>query len=134
MFDIFSMFSVLYQLESKLKCQVMFLGWCFKHFLLLLTLYGNTRCLVQIHGSVGIVRMLIIDSISSLISPILGGSGSQGTHLVCARIFLFQACYKITVICFFFYIFFLGLCGLMWMCPMALVTCFELLDEYQDVP
>ncbi|KAI4386017.1 hypothetical protein MLD38_003992 [Melastoma candidum] len=55
-FDIFSMFALLHQLEAKLKSQV--------------------------RGSVGVVRLLIIDSISSLISPILSGSGSQGRALM----------------------------------------------------
>ncbi|KAL5581088.1 hypothetical protein UlMin_013530 [Ulmus minor] len=55
-FDIFTMFAVLHQLEISLRMQLQ---------------SGDHR-----------VRLLIIDSISSLITPILGGKGSQGHALM----------------------------------------------------
>uniref|UniRef100_A0A2P2LSY2 DNA repair protein RAD51 homolog 4 isoform X1 n=3 Tax=Rhizophora mucronata TaxID=61149 RepID=A0A2P2LSY2_RHIMU len=55
-FDIFAMFDVLHQLENNLTSQVL-----------------KEDCKVL---------LLIIDSISSLITPVLGGSGSQGHALM----------------------------------------------------
>ncbi|KAF4348827.1 hypothetical protein F8388_016099 [Cannabis sativa] len=53
-FDIFTMFRVLHQLESNMRSQ----------------------------RGPQMVRLIIVDSISSLITPILGGSGSQGHALM----------------------------------------------------
>ncbi|GMN24365.1 hypothetical protein TIFTF001_000532 [Ficus carica] len=63
-FDIFTMFDVLHQLELNLKSQL---------------LNGPRR-----------IRLLIIDSISSLITPILGGSGLQGHSLMTSVGFLLK--------------------------------------------
>lgn len=63
-FDIFTMFDVLHQLELDLKSQL---------------LNGPRR-----------IRLLIIDSISSLITPILGGSGLQGHSLMTSAGFLLK--------------------------------------------
>ncbi|XP_030447600.1 DNA repair protein RAD51 homolog 4 isoform X1 [Syzygium oleosum] len=60
-FDIFSMFDVLHCLESKLKSQ-------------------------RRHDE----RLIIIDSISSLITPILGSSGSQGRALMVSAMSLLK--------------------------------------------
>ncbi|XP_010033174.1 DNA repair protein RAD51 homolog 4 isoform X3 [Eucalyptus grandis] len=64
-YDIFSMFDVLHCLESKLKYQVMCRG-------------DNDE------------RLIIIDSISSLITPILGSSGSQGRALMVSAMSLLK--------------------------------------------
>ncbi|KAF3453812.1 hypothetical protein FNV43_RR04253 [Rhamnella rubrinervis] len=61
-FDIFTMFDVLNQLEFNLRSQKV----------------GNH------------VRLLIIDSISSLITPILGGNGSQGHALMVSAGYLLK--------------------------------------------
>ncbi|XP_050291165.1 DNA repair protein RAD51 homolog 4 isoform X3 [Quercus robur] len=53
-FDIFTMFDVLHQLEFNLRSQMQ-----------------GGDCKVQ---------LLIVDSVSSMVTPILGGSGSQGIH------------------------------------------------------
>ncbi|XP_021681160.2 DNA repair protein RAD51 homolog 4 isoform X2 [Hevea brasiliensis] len=63
-FDIFSMFDVLHQLENSLKSQ--------GH-------KGDCKA-----------RTLIVDSISSLITPILGGSGPQGHALMTSAGFLLK--------------------------------------------
>ncbi|XP_031247553.1 DNA repair protein RAD51 homolog 4 isoform X1 [Pistacia vera] len=63
-FDIFSMFDVLRQLEFDLRSQMD---------------RGEYR-----------VPLLIVDSISSLISPVLGGSGSQGRALMISAGFLLK--------------------------------------------
>ncbi|KAK2989683.1 hypothetical protein RJ640_015532 [Escallonia rubra] len=60
-FDIFTLLDVLHQLESKLRSQ------------------GGSK-----------VRLLIVDSISSLITPILGGSGAQGHALMISAGFLLK--------------------------------------------
>ncbi|XP_050369238.1 DNA repair protein RAD51 homolog 4 [Argentina anserina] len=60
-FDIFAMFNVLYRLEFNLKSQ-----------------------------KGGQVRLLIVDSISSLISPILGNSSSQGRALMTSAGYLLK--------------------------------------------
>ncbi|KAG2673578.1 hypothetical protein I3760_13G099000 [Carya illinoinensis] len=56
-FDIFTMFDVLHQLEVNLRSQMQ---------------KGDCQ-----------VRLLIVDSISSLVTPILGGGGSQGDKSHC---------------------------------------------------
>ncbi|PON67006.1 Meiotic recombinase Dmc [Parasponia andersonii] len=61
-FDIFTMFDILHQLELKLRSQ---------------------RGAQKVH-------LLIVDSISSLITPILGGSGSQGHALMTSAGFLLK--------------------------------------------
>ncbi|XP_062172518.1 DNA repair protein RAD51 homolog 4 isoform X1 [Alnus glutinosa] len=63
-FDIFTMFHVLHQLEFNIRSQMQ---------------RGDTQ-----------VRLLIIDSISSLITPILGGSGSRGRALMISAGFLLK--------------------------------------------
>ncbi|KAE9593237.1 putative ATP diphosphatase [Lupinus albus] len=68
-FDLYQMFDVLHQLKMKLKCQI-----------------GKSDC----H-----VRLLIVDSISSLITPILGGSGPQGhAMMISAGILLKKLAYE----------------------------------------
>ncbi|KAF5447023.1 hypothetical protein F2P56_032608 [Juglans regia] len=61
-FDIFTMFDVLHQLEVNLRSQK-----------------GDCQ-----------VRLLIVDSISSLVTPILGGGGSQGHALMASAGFLLK--------------------------------------------
>ncbi|KAK9280265.1 hypothetical protein L1049_013953 [Liquidambar formosana] len=63
-FDIFAMLDVLYQLESNLISQMQ---------------TGDGR-----------VRLLIVDSMSSLITPILGGSGLHGRALMVSSGFLLK--------------------------------------------
>uniref|UniRef100_A0A2N9ID45 Uncharacterized protein n=1 Tax=Fagus sylvatica TaxID=28930 RepID=A0A2N9ID45_FAGSY len=53
-FDIFTMFDVLHQLEFNLRSQMQ---------------VGDCQ-----------VQLLIVDSVSSMVTPILGGGGSQGKH------------------------------------------------------
>ncbi|VFQ91430.1 unnamed protein product [Cuscuta campestris] len=60
-FDVFTMFDVLHQLRNTLRTQ--------------------TSCKV---------RMLVIDSISSLITPVLGGSGAHGHGLMVSAGFLLK--------------------------------------------
>lgn len=55
-FDVFTLFDVLHQIESKIKCQV------------------------QMNQD--LVRLLIVDSMSSLIIPVLGGGGPNGHALM----------------------------------------------------
>ncbi|XP_062016495.1 DNA repair protein RAD51 homolog 4 isoform X3 [Rosa rugosa] len=62
-FDIFTMFNVLHQLEFNLKSQLQ---------------------------KGGQVRLLIVDSISSLITPILGNIGSQGRALMTSAGYLLK--------------------------------------------
>ncbi|KAH1066838.1 hypothetical protein J1N35_031825 [Gossypium stocksii] len=63
-FDIFAMFDVLHQLESYLGCQD-----------------GRGACQM---------RLLIVDSISSLISPVLGNSSTQGRALMTSAGYLLK--------------------------------------------
>lgn len=63
-FDIFAMLDVVHQLEYSLRSQVQ---------------TGADQ-----------VRLLIVDSISSLITPILGGSGSHGRALMISAGFLLK--------------------------------------------
>ncbi|KAF5447024.1 hypothetical protein F2P56_032608 [Juglans regia] len=63
-FDIFTMFDVLHQLEVNLRSQMQ---------------KGDCQ-----------VRLLIVDSISSLVTPILGGGGSQGHALMASAGFLLK--------------------------------------------
>ncbi|KAJ7980910.1 DNA repair protein RAD51-like 4 [Quillaja saponaria] len=63
-FDIFAMFDILHQLEINMKS--------------------------QIHKADHQVQLLIVDSISSLITPILGGSGPQGHALMISAGFLLK--------------------------------------------
>ncbi|XP_017603673.1 DNA repair protein RAD51 homolog 4 isoform X2 [Gossypium arboreum] len=63
-FDIFAMFDVLHQLESYLRCQD-----------------GRGGCQM---------RLLIVDSISSLISPLLGSSSTQGRALMTSTGYLLK--------------------------------------------
>ena len=81
-FDIFTMFDVLHQLELDLKSQVCIDMSQYYYFLIIAVL----RCVIFLHKNFQLlngprrIRLLIIDSISSLITPILGGSGLQGIH------------------------------------------------------
>ncbi|PPR81586.1 hypothetical protein GOBAR_AA39132 [Gossypium barbadense] len=63
-FDMFAMFDVLHQLESYLRCQD-----------------GRGGCQM---------RLLIVDSISSLISPVLGSSSTQGRALMTSAGYLLK--------------------------------------------
>ncbi|KAK0572180.1 hypothetical protein LWI29_027440 [Acer saccharum] len=63
-FDIFAMFDLLFQLECDLRSQI-----------------DNRDYLV---------RLLIVDSISSLITPVLGGIGSQGRALMISAGYLLK--------------------------------------------
>ncbi|KAF3974039.1 hypothetical protein CMV_002579 [Castanea mollissima] len=63
-FDIFTMFDVLHQLEFNLRS--------------------------QIQGGDCKVQLLIVDSVSSMVTPILGGSGSQGHALMISAGYLLK--------------------------------------------
>ncbi|XP_020214808.1 DNA repair protein RAD51 homolog 4 isoform X1 [Cajanus cajan] len=63
-FDVYQMFDVLHQLKSNLRSEIV---------------KSNQH-----------VRLLIVDSISSLITPILGGSGPQGHALMISAGFLLK--------------------------------------------
>lgn len=75
-FDIFTMFDVLHQLELNLRSQVhVDMKQC---CLILFFLRYSFSFLALLQRGAQRVRLLIVDSISSLITPILGGSGAQG--------------------------------------------------------
>jgi len=87
-FDVYQMFDVLHQLKINLRSEVLIewsiCSWCnlILHFFYQIDDY----CILsQIVKSNQHVRLLIVDSISSLITPILGGSGPQGIVHLCTQ-------------------------------------------------
>lgn len=80
-FDIFTLLDMLHLLMNDLKSQV------FYHTSVLCLLFDYHVCFDVHIGNIFMqidcqVRMLIIDSLSSLIAPVLGGGGAHGIHPV----------------------------------------------------